>query len=436
MIMRTLLLCLTGLLLSTGVARAQFGLQTGLLRDRIWSQSYNPANLAFSDYETFQFGSQANGWFGNNHAAIEGVFAENNTITTATANRIVSELSNRNVINAGYSWELASVNLKFGERKWGFYLNQGLSATAGFDEPRTLGLILNGNGPYKGDTITENEIFGNVRQWRSLGAGTTFDLGEKIKLGVRLNLLQGSRLFNLESSSYQFYTSQNGTTLDLEADYTFYNTPAFRSTGIFDFNGFGASAGAGIVAELNDKMTIEAAVTEMGVISWSTDKNTRVVRLEDFEGIVINSILTDSLDGLLDNQVDSLTNLVLPDSTRENYIAPTPMRIRAGWTYKIGENGLLNATVAYSPFRRGSYTALPLISVAYQHEVAKGLRLSANAYGGGYDNYGFGLMGTYRIDAGKAKIDILIGSDNFMGLLIPSVGKGMNLFGGVGLTIN
>ncbi len=436
MIIRTLLLCLTGLLLSKETATAQFGLQTGLLRDRIWSQSYNPANLAFSDFETFQFGSRANVWFGNNHAAIKGVFSENNTITTATANRLVSELKSNNVANAGYAWELASVNVKFGSRKWGFYLNQGLSATAGFDEPRTLGLLLNGNGPYKGDTITENKLFGNLRQWRSLGAGTLLDLGEKIKLGVRLNLLQGTRLFNLESSRYQFYTAENGTNLYLDADYTFYNTPGFRSTGLFDLHGFGTSAGAGIVAELNDKMTIEAAVTELGVIFWTADRNTRSIRLVDYEGVVISSILLDSLDGFIDSAIDSLTNLVLPDSTRGSYATPTPVRFRVGWSYSICENGLFNATIAYNPFRRGSYTSLPLISVAYQHEVLRGLKLGASAYGGGYDTFGFGLVGAYQINTRKAKFDLLLGSDNLTGLLFSSLGRGMNVFGGIGLAVD
>lgn len=436
MMMRTLLLCLTGLLLCTDVAWAQFGLQTGLLRDRVWSQTYNPANLAFTEYETFQFGCRADGWFGNNHAAIEGIFAENNTITTATANRLVSELGSNNVLNAGYSWDLASVNIKLGEQKWGFYLGQGLSVTAGFDEPRTLGLVLNGNGPYAGDTIVDSDVFGNLQQWRSIGAGTSFDLGEKLKLGVRLNLLQGSRLFNLENTNYQFYTSENGTLLDLDANYTFYNTPDFGTTGTFDFNGFGASVSAGIVAELNEKMSLEASLTDLGMISWTTDKNSRVVQLEDFEGIVINSILTDSLDGLLDDQVDSLTNIVIPDSTRENYTSLTPVRIRLGWNYQLGTDGLLSATVIYNPLKQGTYTPLPLIGVTYQHQVIEGLTFGANAYYGGYDAYGFGLMGTYRIDAGKAKIDILVGSDNLIGLLLPSAGRGMNLYGGVGLTID
>lgn len=434
--MRIPLLCLSTLLLFTELSFAQFGLQTGLLRDRTWSQTYNPANLSFTEFETFQFGSRAAGWFGNNNATIEGVFAENNTITRATADRLVSELGEKNVFNAGYSWDLAMVNAKFGDRKWGFYLSQGLSATAGFNEPKTLGLVLSGNGPYAGDTISESELYGNFQQWRSIGAGTSFDLGEKLKLGVRLNVLQGSRLFNLEETDYSLYTSANGTQLDLNANYTFYNTPDFGTSKLLDFNGIGASVNAGIVAELNEKMTIEASLTDLGMIAWTTDKNTRSVRLEGFEGIVINSILTDSLDGLIEDEIDSLTNLIIPDSSRESYTTLTPMKIRLGWSYLLGEDGLLNVTIVYNPLRQGTYTPIPLLSVAYQHEVMEGLKIGANAYRGGFDTFGFGLMGTYRIDAGKAKIDILVGSDNITGLLLPSMGNGMNLYGGVGLTID
>ena len=436
MMMRILLLFFTGLLLSVQAAEAQFGLQTGLLRDRIWSQTYNPANLSFTEFETFQFGSRADGWFGNNRATLDGVFAENNTITTETANRLVSELGNDNVLNAGYSWDLAMANCQLGEMKWGFYLSQGISATVGFNEPRTLGMVLNGNGPYAGDTIADDDVWGRIQRWRGLGAGTSFDLGDKLKLGVRLNLLQGIRLFDLESTSYQFYTSANGTEIDLDANYTFRMTPGFSNPQTFDFNGLGASVSAGIVFELNEQMSIEAALTDLGMISWTTDKNSRLVQIEDFQGIVINSILTDSLDGLLDSQVDSLENLVIPDSTRESFATLTPVRLRLGWNYQIGENGLLNATIVYNPLRSGTYTALPLISVAYQHEVIDGLKFGANAYALGHDTFGFGLMGTYRLDVGKAKIDLLAGSDNLTGLLLPSVGYGFNVYGGVGLTID
>lgn len=431
---RIFLFCIAGMLLLADQAYSQYGLQVGNLHNRIWSQAYNPANIAFSSKGAIEIGAMGTGWFGNNNATLDGIFAENNVITQATADRLVGELSTGNALTAGYTLDLLSVNLDLGERRWGFYLGSGLSASAEFNEAQTLGLVLKGNGPYKGDTVSDSGITGNFYQVNSIGAGTSFDLSEKLKLGARLNLLQGSQIFDLQESSYSLYTSSNGTQVDLDADYAFYTIADTGSTNLFSFNGLGASVNVGLVYQLNEKIQLEAAITDLGMLSWMTDKKSRAVELDAFEGIFIENILADDLAGIIEDEVDSLTALVTPDSVRENYNMMTPVRLRIGGTYTLNEDAQLSATVIYSPLRQGAHTPLPLLNVAYQHEVMDGLKFGANVYGGGYDTYGVGLMGTYRVVTTKVDIDLLIGGDNLTGLFLPSAGRGMSAYGGVGVT--
>jgi hypothetical protein len=42
-------------------------------------------------------------------------------------------------------------------------------------------------------------------------------------------------------------------------------------------------------------------------------------------------------------------------------------------------------------------------------------------------------MGTYSIPAGPVRINVLIGSDNLLGLLAVNLGRGMNAYGGLGV---
>jgi len=72
--------------------------------------------------------------------------------------------------------------------------------------------------------------------------------------------------------------------------------------------------------------------------------------------------------------------------------------------------------------------------VTYQHKVVEGLTLGANAYGLGLDSYGFGAMANYQFTIGSVSLDVLAGSDNLLGLVMPKVGRGMNAYGGLGVS--
>lgn len=412
---------------------AQYGLQAGQLRHRGWSQTYNPAHLATQEFETFQYTGIGTAWLGNNQATLGGILSEGNYITEESKDKLLDQLSDGTVINGGYRLDLAQVNVKLGERTWGFYLGDRLSGTVSLNGPQTLGLILKGNGPYAGQTVSDQGFSANAFHLRALGAATSFSLGEKVQLGVRLNLLQGLRYFEVERANYTLYTSENGTEVDLDADYSFAVTPKFRDAGLFPFQGFGASADAGVVVQLNEKMSLEGALNDIGVISYTVDRKSREIHLENFRGVFIDNILGDSVGEIAREDIDSLANTFLPDSAREQKTLLMPLNLRVGYRYQLGEKNALSATLVYFPFKVGAYTPLPLLNVAYQHEVIDGLTLGANAYGGGYDTYGFGAMGTYRIAAGSASIDLLVGSDNLLGLLVPGIGRGMNLYGGVGV---
>lgn len=427
------LLLLTTFVALAGVLPAQYGLQTGLLRNHVFAQAYNPANLAFSEFEKFQVGSRAGYWFGNVHAPLDGVFGQGNVVTDAVAANLVASIDEGEVVNAGLRWDLLQLGVKIGERKWAFRIREIIAGTAAWDNPLTLGLALRGNGPYLGDTISDENVQGSLYNARSFGASTYFSLGEKVKLGVRVSLIQGRRYFSLDDADYSLYTSENGTTVDLSANYLFRSTERFRGLGLFGFQGFGASVDVGTIIDVSEKMELAVTLNELGAIVWKTDVRSGTIELNDYEGLVVNNIFEDSLQQLIDTEVDSLTNIIQPDSSVENSTMVMPAQLRIVLSRKIGEKGRLAGTIVYNPIRAGSYTPIPVISLAYQHEVIDDLTLGAQVYGGGYDTFGAGLIGNYRFDAGPVKIDLLLGSDNILGWLAPSIGRGFSFFGGVGV---
>ena len=149
----------------------------------------------------------------------------------------------------------------------------------------------------------------------------------------------------------------------------------------------------------------------------------------------ITSLFDDSIPEILEQEVDSLRDLVFPDTVASNLTVLTPLSLRLGATMQVGENGQLGALLIYNPSRSGNFTRLPLFNVSYRHEVVTGLRLAANAYVGGTDAYGFGAMATYRIAIQDWAVDLAIGGENVIGYLSPSAGRGFSFFGGIGVQL-
>ncbi len=424
-------LSLLALVLVFGGLHAQYDLQPTLLRSHVWSQTYQPANIVEGEYEKFRYGAIGTGWLGNTHAPLKGVFDENGYIQEATKDRLIGDLRANEDISAGYHLGLAAVNIKLGELPLGIYLDEYNTAYFRFNEPKTLGLILKGNGPYAGDTVSDNGIRGNIARVRELAVGTGLKW-DKLSFGARIRLKQGIRMANLNHLNYSLFTETNGTQVQLAADYDLVLTPKLAKTGLFAFQGFGAGVDLGMRYELSEKLDFDLAVTDFGFTSWKTNQLADDVNV-NWEGFSVTSLFMDSVSVIIQDQVDSIKDVLLPDTIVGRTMLMAPMSIRASATFHLTEQANLSGTILWNPIASGAPTRLPLISVAYQHEVIEGLTVGGNVYGLGLDTYGFGAMANYQFTVGSASFDILAGSDNLLGLVVPSIGRGMSVYGGVGV---
>lgn len=419
------------LLVAAGQVQAQFEMQPTLLRGHVWSQTYQPANIVEGEYEKFRYGAIGNFWLGNTHAPLAGVFAESGFITNEVKDRLIGDLKANEDISAGYHLGLAAVNVKAGELPLGFYLDEYNTVYARFNNPNTLGLILRGNGPYAGDTVSDSGIRGAIVRTRELGFGTGIKT-DKFSLGGRLRLKQGIRMAQLANLDYSLYTDSLGTQVNVAADYDLYTTPKLGQTGLFSFQGFGLGLDLGARYIVSDKLDFELSATDIGFTSWKTNHMQETVDV-NWEGISITSLLVDSVSPIIQEQVDSIKDILLPDTTEERHMLIAPTVVRLGGTFHLNEQASLSAMVIWSPLASGAHTRLPMINVAYQHEVFTGLTLGANVYGLGLDTYGVGAMANYTIVAGSVGIDLLAGSDNLLGWIAPGIGRGLSVYAGVGV---
>lgn len=430
---RKLLFALLIPFLGAGGVFAQQGLHLSQMSDRIWAQRYQPAHLLEGDYTTFRYGAKGGFLLGNSQANLDGLLVKGGFITDETKDRIIGQLGKGEVLYGGYHLGVAAVNFKLGNQPVGVYIDQRADVTAGFNDPVTFGLLTKGNAPYAGDTVGDQDVFARLYSSRKIGFGTAWEFG-KLKLGVRANFISGIRMANLSHLNYSLYTHPDGIELDLQADYSLTTTPKLTDTKLFEMQGIGGSVEIGASYALSEKITLDAAILDLGMTSWKTEK------IEDnldinWEGIFITSIFQDSIPETIEAEVDSLRELIFPDTVAGSTSVISPASFRLGMTMKIGEKGQFGAMLMYNPTRSGAYTRMPLLNIRYQHEVIDGLRLAANAYGGGTDSYGFGLMAAYRIPIKEWAIDLTIGGENVLGYVAPSLGRGFGFFGGLGVQL-
>lgn len=398
------------------------------------SQRYQPANLGSRD-EKFGVAVDAGAWVANSGFTLKGVFAENGYLTAETRERMVKTAGKNFAMNAGYKLGILNVNYNFGNVNGSVFIEQQYGASAQFGNANTLGLILFGNRRYEGQTVSDDKVhfvYNGVRAY-GVGAGINRD---RLRAGVRLKFLQGFAYGELKKTSYSLATAQDGLSLTISANYNLAISNQGKS-GLLSGKGLGAALDAGVSFDLNDDITLDASVLDAGFLTWrKVDKMQHEANNVYFEGINIASLFDANLDTTIQEAVDSLKGLLLPDTVVANQTGLYGPTIRAGAMIKLGEKNTLYPQIVWIPFSANGFTRLPVLNVTYQRKLGKVFSAGANVYGGGTDLYGVGLMGGMHLEfAGAYAIQFQIMADNVLGLLIPSIGKGFSLQAGLGFDI-
>lgn len=435
-------------LLGLGSVFGQYGLGMSMLRDNVISQKYNPANIMegknskeyygmILDYDStsFKVGVDASGWIGNTGTSLKGVFAENGYITAENRNRIVADMQNGGSIGAGYNLGYANVNVKIKDKTWAFFLDESQTVNARIGDSATAGLAFFGNKRYLGQTISDDKIQFDYTYTRALGVGYGWNFleNDKLKFGVRGKILQGLNTYSLKNADYTMFTEENGARIDLDASYDLVMATNENPVTPFTFQGFGAAVDLGMIYQLDTNFRISASVIDAGAIFWNAHRYTNTVSDFDWQGLEIDDILNGGGLDSLDQTTDSLLNIFLPDSVPETYTTLTGVRLSVGAEWTLNEEMLVGATLWYAPMLNGPHTPLPLLNVSYQYQVHPNLRLGANAFGGGQDTYGLGLLANYhfKVAEKKTRFDIIVGSDNILGFTLPAAGRGANVYAGI-----
>jgi len=202
-------------------------------------------------------------------------------------------------------------------------------------------LALRGNEAFKGSTIDLSSLRGDLRYFREFGLGFSNDVTDKLRIGIRAKVLFGiagahidNKALGITISDTYTHTLDADVMLNISAPVNVYvddenkldsiliDDETFETrSGVSGFlkgaSNIGMGLDLGVIYDLTDNISLSAAITDIGFISWKANpSNLGVNGHFEFSGFDMTEVIngTKTFDELGGEMVDSLA-----DSFRFSY---------------------------------------------------------------------------------------------------------------------
>jgi hypothetical protein len=231
-------------------------------------------------------------------------------------------------------------------------------------------LMLKGNGSFMNDKIDLSSMRMDMKYYREYGISVSKDISNNLRVGIRPRLFTGIMATRFENNSlgirvnsdyshtidadvtanfsgpFNVYASDNNLdSLIFNGDY-FKKAKAFTS---FENMGLGIDLGA-TYKLLNNKVTVSAALTDLGYIRWKNNaSNVTVKGNYVFDGIDFTDIISGDKDiaDIGDEILDSLKQKFTIRETHDPFKTMLSPGLTLGGSYNLTKNvsfGLLSYT--------------------------------------------------------------------------------------------
>lgn len=361
---------------------------------------------------------------------------------------MISKLKNKNLILAETHLDLFHLGFRVKEKNYfnASWTVKGMTRVGYSKDLMLLAWKGNGHPAVNNHTLDFTGLALDAMAYHEFALGYTRQVNDKLSVGGRLKYLKG--ILNARFFNDNVTLSTDPTTFDITATAGY----EFNYAGnVFDTNytnthdkfgdyfmkgnnnGFGVDLGAEY--QLNEKISLSASVTDLGMLTWKTNPVNYVTdeATFTFSGIDLNeienldSVNSETLDSLVNNILDSLETTFKPEETHKNYKSPLPSRFYIGGNYKLNDN--MGLGVLFSgDFYRGSF--YPAATLSYNVELIRWLQASVawSYWNRSFTNVGLGAA----VNLGP--IQIYGVSNNLLGALNLAATKTAHFHGGMNLT--
>lgn len=456
MIIAILLLMFSGITLSV---KAQVS-QTLYFMDRIPQSSF--LNPAYSHQHSFHIGLPMISSFNinarTNFVNFNDLFFEHphqDSLISflhpdADINDFTSKLRNTNKLASDFYASLLSFGVRADKSFFSFSISERASMRGML--PKDLILLgLHGNSQFAGKSADFSNIGADLNYFREYAAGYSYQVDDKLNVGVRAKLLFGKANISFSDSDITLYTDPESYNMRLRSNFTVNMSmpvtivrnedgvieefePHFDKDDydpvdfIFNSGNAGFAIDLGATYRLMDEVTLFASITDLGFIGWKEDVyNITMDGDFEFEGIDLSASLDHNDDSdPADNLLDSLQGIFNLDDTRNSFNRGLPARIYLGGSYELNQMlsfGLLSRSEIYN----GRFEQAVTLSANSNLGRWLSASMSYSVMNNSYSNLGLGLA----LRGGGFQLYVV--SDNLPAAFMPHRSKNANVWFGLNL---
>lgn len=419
-------ICTLGLwvFVNFGVFSQAPGLASYPFRNDPSSPLIQPAGLALQDSETYRLGFIGHAWLLNNWFSIDKLKLDDNVVTEESKKQLIASLTTRNDLQVGYKMGVLFA-FDLGYKRWSLGLHR-MSTLVGSFSDSTAGLIMQGNAPYAGSTIVEDALKFNRVTLTGISTGTAWDWGDT-QLGLRLTFSMVQNLSYVDRFAYRLGISDDGSRIDVNANYNVYATGSNKPVG----GAIGLDIGC--ITRLSDQLSLQGAVSDLGFLLARIQQYGSIVDVR-YEGVDWNQFIGGAGDFSSFSLGDTLQALFFPDTTLNTLLTSLPVRAFVGIDYEISEYDLIQASIGLGSSPFAATGKVPLIQAGYYHTFGESFTLGGNLYAGGIEKYGLGLQARWASELMYGGLFCSLKLDNFQGLLFPNSARSLGCSMGLGLS--
>ncbi len=405
---------------------------------------------------------------GNNSLTLDALnhFLNAKQLTEQTVDSVLSVLKNQNNIYAGAAISILNTEFNIRKKTESKFLSFSLGARERMDmnllySQNLISLLYKGNKQFEGKTVTLGPLAINFLQCTDyyFGARTQlkFKVGKntllKVKPAMQFHYLTSLANVYTKSSSLSLFTQTDGRELDLNYNYDINIASPGDRVGVHgllgDINakditknffkgvGSGTAFDFGCGVDVNDWIKINAAVTDVGSISFKNHaaniSNSSQIKFDGFD-----LSYSETTTGIK-TQLDSMVSLLKPTVTTAGYKVPLATKVFVNTSINLLKKRKKNNTVYFRHRFNFTYikgfsdylnsTKKPLATIGYNYSIGNIVNAGLVAATGGLTGKSLGANLSFQF----SHYQIWMSSNNLLSIISPYNTKSINGSIGMGM---
>lgn len=338
-------------------------------------------------------------------------------------NSLIGELEDENFTSFNAKVDLFSFGVNLGKKtQLTFNVTENVNFKFNYTKD-FVRLIYEGNGAFIGQTASFKNLGIALYHYREYGLGFSHQFSDKLRFGARAKYLYGMANIYSEKTDISLTTDAETFALTALADVNI-QTSGLRNFDQLEFGDYtsgrdntGYGLDLGVNYDLNEKLSFNASVLDIGYIKWNDDIENYVIEEGEYtySGIGIDAFTIDedsTGETSFDRVLDSLEKAFDVKENGDAYSTPLVTRMYLGANYKLNDKTILGGLIQTEFFQE---SVRPSFTASLNRKLSKWFTVAGSytVINRSYNNLGLG------VNFNPGPVQLYVMSDNILSAFKP-----------------